>query len=81
MYSSSEDERGSRPRRDLSRTRELTGLRKPASDSENSDSGTGRSLRERMKYVVAKCFHEIALLCLLEVIYADFFPSCDFYLD
>ena len=34
-----------------------------------------------MKYVVAKCFHEIALLCLLEVIYADFFPSCDFYLD
>ena len=48
MYSSSEDEK---PKAALSSTRELTGLRKPASDSENSDSGTGRRLRERLKYV------------------------------
>ena len=43
MYSAVKMREGAGPG-DLSRTRELTGLRKPASDSENSDSGTGRSL-------------------------------------
>lgn len=62
MYSSSEDE-GSRPRRDFSRTHELTGLRKPTSDSENSDGGAGRSLRERLRYVVEpRCFFESRLM-------------------
>ena len=51
MYSSSEDERSSAPKRGLSSTRELMGFRKPTSDSEASDGGAGMSLRERIRYV------------------------------
>ena len=50
MYSSSEDE-GSRqrPRRELSSTGEITSMSRGISDSENSDAGGGRSLRDRLK--------------------------------
>ena len=51
MYSSSEDEGGRGPRRDFSKTRELAGKGRPTSDSESSDVGGGRSLRDRMRYV------------------------------
>ena len=50
MYSSSEDEGGLvRPRRELSSTGEITRSRRQMSDSESSDAGGGRSIRDRVR--------------------------------